>query len=131
MYKTVATLLILSGMYLGSAYAGSTLGESIDKTIDILEEYGQAQGDSIPRNVFHECKGLVILSVYKAAFIIGAQGGEGLVVIRKCALGNFGRGGGCGISGGGLRSGLCALAEYRRGGQAVHAEGKLHEQCGC
>ena len=83
MYKTIATLLILSGMYLGSAYAGSTLGESIDKTIDILEEYGQAQGDSIPRNVFHECKGLVILSVYKAAFIIGAQGGEGLVVIRK------------------------------------------------
>ena len=83
MYKTIATLLFLSGMCLGSACAGSTLGESIEKTIDILEEYGQAQGDSIPRNVFHECKGLVILSVYKAAFIIGAQGGEGLVVIRK------------------------------------------------
>ena len=83
MYKTIAALLILSGMSLGSVYAGSTLGESIDKTIDILEEYGQAQGDSIPRNVFHDCKGLVILSVYKAAFIIGAQGGEGLVVIRK------------------------------------------------
>ena len=83
MYKTIAALLILSGMSLGSVYAGSTLGESIDKTIDILEEYGKAQGDSIPRNVFHECKGLVILSIYKAAFIIGAQGGEGLVVIRN------------------------------------------------
>ena len=83
MYKTIAALLILSGMSLGSVYAGSTFGESIDKTIDILEEYGKAQGDSIPRNVFHECKGLVILSIYKAAFIIGAQGGEGLVVIRN------------------------------------------------
>jgi len=83
MYKTIAALLILFGMSLGSVYAGSTLGESIDKTIDILEEYGKAQGDSIPRNVFHECKGLVILSIYKAAFIIGAQGGEGLVVIRN------------------------------------------------
>ena len=83
MYKTIAALLILSGMSLGSVYAGSTLGESIDKTIDILDQYGKAQGDSIPRNVFHECKGLVILSIYKAAFIIGAEGGEGLVVIRK------------------------------------------------
>jgi len=83
MYKTIAALLILSGMSLGSVYAGSTLGESIDKTIDILDQYGKAQGDSIPRNVFHECKGLVILSIYKAAFIIGAEGGEGLVIIRK------------------------------------------------
>ena len=83
MYKTIAALLILSGMSLGSVYAGSTLGESIDKTIDILEQYGKAQGDSIPRNVFHECTGLVILSIYKAAFIIGAEGGEGLVIIRK------------------------------------------------
>ena len=83
MYKTITALLILSGMSLGSVYAGSTLGESIDKTIDILDQYGKAQGDSIPRNVFHECKGLVILSIYKAAFIIGAEGGEGLVIIRK------------------------------------------------
>ena len=83
MYKTIIHLIVLSWFALGSAHAGSTLGESIDKTIDILEQYGKAQGDSIPRNVFHECKGLVILSIYKAAFIIGAEGGEGLVVIRK------------------------------------------------
>ena len=38
MYKTIAALLILSGMSLGSVYAGSTLGESIDKTIDILDQ---------------------------------------------------------------------------------------------
>jgi lipid-binding SYLF domain-containing protein len=77
---TVVALLVIA---LNASFAGSTLGESIDKTVDILEEYGRAQGDSIPRNVFHECKGLVILSIYKAAFIIGAEGGEGLVVIRK------------------------------------------------
>ncbi|NBQ98700.1 MAG: hypothetical protein EBU12_10885, partial [Microbacteriaceae bacterium] len=75
--------LALYGFTLAASFAGSTLGESIDKTIDILEQYGKAQGDSIPRNVFHECKGVVILSIYKAAFIIGAEGGEGLVVIRK------------------------------------------------
>jgi lipid-binding SYLF domain-containing protein len=83
MKQTLLTVVALLGIALNTSFAGSTLGESIDKTIDILEEYGKAQGDSIPRNVFHECKGLVILSIYKAAFIIGAEGGEGLVVIRK------------------------------------------------
>ena len=83
MKHALLTVVALLGFTLNASFAGSTLGESIDKTIDILEEYGKAQGDSIPRNVFHECKGLVILSIYKAAFIIGAEGGEGLVVIRK------------------------------------------------
>ena len=83
MKHALLTIVALVGIPLNASFAGSTLGESIDKTIDILEEYGKAQGDSIPRNVFHECKGLVILSIYKAAFIIGAEGGEGLVVIRK------------------------------------------------
>ena len=83
MKHVLLTIVALVGIILNASFAGSTLGESIDKTIDILEEYGKAQGDSIPRNVFHECKGLVILSIYKAAFIIGAEGGEGLVVIRK------------------------------------------------
>jgi lipid-binding SYLF domain-containing protein len=83
MKHVLLTIVALVGITLNASFAGSTLGESIDKTIDILEEYGKAQGDSIPRNVFHECKGLVILSIYKAAFIIGAEGGEGLVIIRK------------------------------------------------
>ena len=83
MNKTLPLLIVLLGLTLRPVSAGSTLGESIDKTIDILQQYGESQGDSIPRNVFHECKGLVILSIYKAAFIIGASGGEGLVVMRK------------------------------------------------
>jgi len=83
MHKTLPLLIALFCSTLLPVSAGSTLGESIDKTIDILRQYGDSQGDSIPRNVFHECKGLVILSVYKAAFIIGASGGEGLVVMRK------------------------------------------------
>ncbi|MCX6935511.1 MAG: lipid-binding SYLF domain-containing protein [Verrucomicrobia bacterium] len=82
MHKTLAVTLGLFLVTLVPAPAASTLAESIDKTIEILHQYGESQGDSIPRNVFHECKGLVILSIYKAAFIIGASGGEGLVVMR-------------------------------------------------
>ena len=126
MKQTILILVALIGMNLNTSFAGSTLGESIDKTVDILEQYGKAQGDSIPRNVFHECKGLVILTVYKAAFIIGAQGGEGLVVMRRGKKWSPPSG----ISGGRFGAGLCAFAEYGGGGEAVYAKRKLYEQRG-
>ena len=65
------------------ALAVSSMEERIDKTIDVLEEYGKAQGDSIPREVFHDAKGLAVLWVIKAGFIVAGEGGDGLVVIRK------------------------------------------------
>lgn len=65
------------------ASAVSSMEERIDKTIDILKEYGKAQGDSIPRQVFHDAKGLAALWVIKAGFIVAGEGGDGLVVIRK------------------------------------------------
>jgi len=65
------------------ALAVSSMEERIDKTIDVLEEYGKAQGDSIPRKVFHDAKGLAVLWLIKAGFIVAGEGGDGLVVIRK------------------------------------------------
>lgn len=47
MYKTLPLLIALFLSTLLPASAGSTLGESIDKTIDILRQYGDSQGDSI------------------------------------------------------------------------------------
>lgn len=82
MYKTLLVASLTFAQMLSFTQAGSSLGETIDKTISILDKYAEAQGDSIPREVFQDCKGLVILNIYKAAFIIGASGGEGLVVIR-------------------------------------------------
>lgn len=66
-----------------SAWAVSSMEERIDKTIGVLEEYGKAQGDSIPREVFHDAKGLAVLWVIKAGFIVAGEGGDGLVLIRK------------------------------------------------
>jgi len=66
-----------------SVLAVSSMEERIEKTIDVLEEYGKAQGDSIPREVFHEAKGLVVMWVIKAGFLIAGEGGDGLVVTRK------------------------------------------------
>jgi len=77
---TLAALIIAAPL---PAFAVSSMEERIDKTIDILEEYGKAQGDSIPREVFHEAKGLVTMWIIKAGFIVAGEGGDGLVVIRK------------------------------------------------
>jgi len=65
------------------AMAVSSMEERIDKTIDILEQYGRAQGDSIPRQVFQEAKGLVVMWIIKAGFIVAGEGGDGLVVMRE------------------------------------------------
>ena len=65
------------------ALAVSSMEERIDKTIDVLQEYGKAQGDSIPREVFHNSKGLVVMWIIKAGFIVAGEGGDGLVIIRK------------------------------------------------
>ena len=77
---TLAALIIAAPL---PAFAVSSMEERIDKTIDILEEYGKAQGDSIPREVFHEAKGLVTMWIIKAGFIVAGEGGDGLVGIRK------------------------------------------------
>ena len=64
-------------------FAVSSMEERIEKTIGILEQYGKAQGDSIPRQVFHEAKGLVVMWIIKAGFIVAGEGGDGLVVVRQ------------------------------------------------
>ena len=82
--KFILSLLIVSLMATPyPALAVSSMEERIDKTIDILEQYGKAQGDSIPREVFHNAKGLVVMWIIKAGFIVAGEGGDGLVVVRK------------------------------------------------
>ena len=52
--KFILSLLVASVLAAPlPALAVSSMEERIDKTIDVLEEYGKAQGDSIPRQVFH------------------------------------------------------------------------------
>ena len=66
-----------------AAKAVSTMEERIDRTVSILEQYGKAQGDSIPREVFQQAKGLVVMWIIKAGFIVAGEGGDGLVVMRE------------------------------------------------
>lgn len=82
--KTIPSILLTLVLATPSlTLAVSSMEERIEKTIDVLEEYGKAQGDSIPRQVFHDAKGLVVMWVIKAGFLIAGEGGDGLVVIRQ------------------------------------------------
>ena len=64
-FKTLIAAIVATPL---SAMAVSSMEERIDKTISILEQYGKAQGDSIPREVFQEAKGLVVMWIIKAAY---------------------------------------------------------------
>lgn len=84
MKNTLSLLMVAAIVTLPlPALAVSSMEERIDKTIAVLEEYGKAQGDSIPREVFHNAKGLVTMWIIKAGFIVAGEGGDGLVVIRQ------------------------------------------------
>ena len=62
--KQISAFLIAASLAVPlSAMAVSSMEERIDKTIGVLEQYGKAQGDSIPREVFQEAKGLVVMWV--------------------------------------------------------------------
>jgi len=78
--KTLIAAIVATPL---SAMAVSSMEERIDKTISILEQYGKAQGDSIPREVFQGAKGLVVMWIIKAGFIVAGEGGDGLVVVRE------------------------------------------------
>lgn len=80
----IASLLLVSLLAAPlPVFAVSSMEERIEKTVSVLEEYGKAQGDSIPRQVFHEAKGLVVMWIIKAGFIVAGEGGDGLVVVRQ------------------------------------------------
>ena len=70
MKSILLSLLALVTLVPLPAMAVSSMEERIDKTIEVLEQYVKAQGDSIPRQVFHDAKGLAVLWVIKAGFIV-------------------------------------------------------------
>lgn len=54
----------------------------VDQAVAILQRFREIPEQSIPPSVLKGAKGLAILTVTKAAFIVSARGGTGVVVAR-------------------------------------------------
>lgn len=77
-----AIMLALVVMFAaGPAYAEG-MQDDVDQAVNIIERFQSIPEKSIPRAVLRDAKGLAILTVVKAGFIISGRGGTGVVVSR-------------------------------------------------
>ena len=77
-FSIVATLLVA---YLATA-AHASMQDDVDQAVTIIERFQEIPEKAIPTAVMREAKGLAILNVTKAGFIITGRGGTGIVVAR-------------------------------------------------
>lgn len=68
--------------------AGATLQEDVSQAVSIIDRFKEMPEEGIPTAVLRDAKGLAILTVLKAGFVISGEGGAGLVV-AKLGKGNW------------------------------------------
>jgi len=73
---------ILLAAYLPTAAAHAALQDDVDQAVVIIERFQEIPETAIPTAVMREAKGLAILTITKAGFIISGRGGTGIVVAR-------------------------------------------------
>jgi len=56
----------------------------------VLETIMVNSQSTIPRNLLRQAKGIIILNQYRAGFIFGGQGGNGVLIVRNPQTGNWG-----------------------------------------
>jgi len=75
-------VVILLSAYLPTAAAHAALQDDVDQAVVIIERFQEIPETAIPMAVMREAKGLAILTITKAGFIISGRGGTGIVVAR-------------------------------------------------
>lgn len=82
--KTKLTLLFLPLLLLCGAVsaAQATLQEDVDQAVSIIDRFEEIPESAIPAAVMRDAKGLAILTVTKAGFIVSGRGGTGIVISR-------------------------------------------------
>jgi lipid-binding SYLF domain-containing protein len=62
--------------------ARADLQDDIDSAVSIVQRFEEIPENAIPTAVLRDAKGLAILNVTKAGFIVSGRGGTGLVIAR-------------------------------------------------
>ncbi len=60
----------------------SGMQDDVDQAVTIIKRFRDIPEKSIPREVLRDAKGLAIMTVIKAGFIVSGRGGSGVVVAR-------------------------------------------------
>jgi len=77
---TLVTALL--GTFGSSIVCAKGLQDDVNQAVTVLERFQDLPEKAIPRQVLGDARGLAILTVLKAGFILSGRGGSGVVVAR-------------------------------------------------
>jgi SH3 domain-containing YSC84-like protein 1 len=75
-------LTIVLILCLATVAVHADMQEDIDRAVSIIERFQEIPETAIPPTVLRDAKGLAILTITKAGFILSGRGGTGVVVAR-------------------------------------------------
>jgi len=67
---------------LESTQVHADMQDDVDRAVSIVERFEAISENAIPPAILHDAKGLAILNVTKAGFIVSGRGGTGVVIAR-------------------------------------------------
>ncbi len=73
----------------GFAQTRGELTARIERAQEYLEDIIEAPDTAIPQSIMEKCHGLIILRQYKAGFIFGVKGGQGIVLVKDKYTGEW------------------------------------------
>jgi lipid-binding SYLF domain-containing protein len=74
--------MVLFGLCLAASPARADMEEDMDRAVSIIERFQEIPESAIPPAVLRDAKGLAILTMTKAGFIVSGRGGTGVIVAR-------------------------------------------------
>ena len=81
--KSILFLLMVWTLCPGVSPAHADLQEDVDRAVSIIERFSEIPESAIPPAVLRDAKGVAILTMTKAGFIVSGRGGTGVVVARS------------------------------------------------
>ena len=80
--KSIFFLTVVFTLCLGATPAYADMEEDVGRAVETIERFQQIPERAIPSAVLRDAKGLAIITVTKAGFVVSGRGGTGVVVAR-------------------------------------------------
>ena len=80
--KKILLPAIVFMFWIAAPAAHADMQEDVDRAVEIIERFQEIPEKAIPSAVLHDAKGLAIITVTKAGFVVSGRGGTGVVVAR-------------------------------------------------
>ena len=82
MKARISFILTVVTLCFAASAVHADLQEDVDRAVSIIERFEEIPEKAIPPAVLRDAKGLAILTITKAGFIVSGRGGTGVVVAR-------------------------------------------------